>query len=85
MVQWHPYSGKKHMQIDYDPQADALYIRLRDGEVDNTQTVSPYIYVDVDEAGVPLGLEILFASHTLADQDVTTVTLNIGRALQTAG
>lgn len=73
------------MQIDYDPQADAIYIRLRDGEVDDTQQVSRYIYVDVDEAGVPLGLEILFASRVLVDQDVTTVTLNIGRAPQVAG
>ena len=28
------------MQIDYDPQADAIYIRLRDGEVGDTQEVS---------------------------------------------
>lgn len=73
------------MQIDYDPQADAIYIRLRDGEVDDTQQVSKYIYVDVDEAGVPIGLEILFASRVLVDQDVTTVTLNIGRTPQIAG
>jgi uncharacterized protein YuzE len=72
------------MQIDYDPQADAIYIRLRDGEVDDTQKVSEYIYVDVDEAGTPLGLEILFASRVLAEQDVTSVTLNIGHAPQLA-
>lgn len=70
------------MQIDYDPQADAIYIRLRDGEVEDTRKVSQYIYVDVDEAGVPLGLEILFASRVLAEQDVTSVTLNIGRSPQ---
>ena len=27
------------MQIDYDPQADAIYVRLRLGEVDDTLTV----------------------------------------------
>ena len=73
------------LQIDYDPAADALYIRLRDGEVDDTQQVSKYIYVDVDDVGVPLGLEILFASQVLADQDVTTVMLNIGRTPQMVG
>jgi uncharacterized protein YuzE len=73
------------MQIDYDPQADAIYIRLRDGDVDDTQKVSKYIYVDTDEAGVPLGLEILFASQVLAEQDVTSVTLNIGRTAQLTG
>jgi uncharacterized protein YuzE len=72
------------MQIDYDPQADAIYIRLRDGEVDDTREVSKYIYVDVDRNGNPLGLEILFASHVLADKEVTSVTLNIGHSFQAA-
>ncbi|VAW29806.1 hypothetical protein MNBD_CHLOROFLEXI01-4136 [hydrothermal vent metagenome] len=70
------------MQIDYDPQADAIYIRLRGGNVDDTREISKYIYVDVDKTGVPLGLEILFASHVLADKDMTSVTLNIGHSLQ---
>lgn len=70
------------MQIDYDPDADAIYIRLRDGEVDDTQLVNKYVYVDLDENGRPLGLEILFASHILASEDVTSVTVNIGRATQ---
>ena len=73
------------MQIDYDPQADALYIRLGEGEVDDTREVNKYIYVDVDKDGTPLGLEILFASHVLADQDVTSVTFNIGRAAPATG
>ena len=70
------------MQIDYDPQADALYIQLREGEVDDTLEASKYVYVDVDENGVPLGLEILFASRVLAQEDVTSVTVNIGRPVQ---
>ena len=49
------------MQIDYDPQADAVYVRLRAGDVDDTLAVGQTIYVDVDKEGVPLGLEILFA------------------------
>ena len=68
------------MQIDYDPQADAIYVRLRDGIVDDTHEVSKYIYVDVDERGVPLGLEILFASQVLGDKDLTSVTLNVAHA-----
>ena len=56
------------MQIDYDPQADAIYVRLRSGEVDDTLTVGKYIYVDVDQDGVPLGLEILFAGRVLPDR-----------------
>ena len=68
------------MQIDYDPQADAIYVRLRDGIVDDTHEVSKYIYIDVDERGIPLGLEILFASQVLGDKDLTSVTLNVAHA-----
>lgn len=72
------------MQIDYDPEADAIYVHLRNGEVDDTLEVGKYIFVDVDSEGLPLGLEILFAGRTLGQQDFTQVTVNIGRALQPA-
>jgi len=38
----------RRMQIDYDPQADAIYVQLRSGEVDDTLTVGKSIFVDVD-------------------------------------
>jgi len=72
------------MQIDYDPQADAMYIRLRPSDVDDTLAVRKYIYVDVDTDGVPLGLEILFAGRVLARQDMTSVTVNLTRAARPA-
>lgn len=72
------------MQIDYDPQADAIYIRLREGEVDDTLATSKYVFVDVDSDGVPLGLEVLFAGRVLGTEDVTSVTVNITRAPQPA-
>jgi len=72
------------MQIDYDPEADAIYVRLRSGEVDDTLAVGKYVYVDVDAEGVPLGLEILFAGRVLAGTDLTSVTVNLGRVTQPA-
>jgi uncharacterized protein YuzE len=71
------------MQINYDPQADAIYIRLREGEVDNTLPVGQYIYADVDENGVPLGLEILFASRVMASKELTSVSFNVSQRSQT--
>jgi len=70
------------MQIDYDPQADAIYVRLRPGEVDDTVAVGKYIYADLDQEGVPLGLEILFAGKILSRQDLTSVTVNVNRVAQ---
>jgi uncharacterized protein YuzE len=72
------------MQIDYDPQADAIYVQLRPGEVDDTLTVEKYIFVDVDKDGIPLGLEILFAGRVLATKDLTSVTVNVNRVAQPA-
>lgn len=65
------------MQIDYDPQADAVYIRLRSGEVEDTVEVDRYIFVDMDKDGTPIGIEILFAGKLLAQDGLTSVTVNI--------
>ncbi len=72
------------MRIDYDPQPDAIYICLRDGQVEDTLEASKYVFVDVNSTGVPLGLEILFAGRTLSATDMTSVTVNIGRSLDPA-
>lgn len=65
------------MQINYDLQADAIYIRLRSGEVHDTLPAGKYVFVDVDEDGVPLGMEILCASRILAGQEMMRFTVHI--------
>ena len=70
------------MKIEYDAQADALYIQLRDGEVVETVESSKYVYVDLDEEGQPLGIEILFVKRHLALSDLTSITFNIFEAAQ---
>jgi uncharacterized protein YuzE len=72
------------MQIDYDPQADTMYLQLRPGEVDDTLEVNRYIYVDVDANEVPLGIEILFVSRVLGQVDMASITLNISRPAELA-
>ena len=67
------------MQINYDPEADAIYIRLREGDVDNTLEVSKYIYADVDKNDLPLGLEILFASRVMASNELNNISFNISQ------
>ena len=67
------------MQINYDLQADSIYIQLREDEVDDTLNMGKYIHVDVDKEGRPLGVEILFAKYTLgvAPEELTSITLNL--------
>jgi uncharacterized protein YuzE len=70
------------MQIDHDPQSDALYIRLRDGEVDDTIETAKYVYVDVDKEGIPMGIELLFAGRLLPKENLTSVTFNFGSLVE---
>ena len=73
------------MQIDYDPQADAIYIQFREEEVDDMLEVSDHIYVDVDKDGVPLGLEVLFARRVLGQVDLASITVNISQPAEPVG
>jgi len=73
-----------NMQIDYDPEADAMYVNLRAAKIDDTLEVGQYIFVDVDQDGVPVGLEILFAGR-FRGRDATSVTFNISPAHQETG
>ena len=60
---------KKVSNVDYDPQADAMYIQLKEGEVDDTLEVGRNIFVDVDKDGAHLGVEILFVSRRFVVED----------------
>jgi len=72
------------MIIEYDPQADAIYIQLREGNIAETVKTNKYIYADVDQEGQPLGIEILFVSRHLALEDLGSVTFNILNAARQA-
>jgi uncharacterized protein YuzE len=53
------------MKITYSAAHSLLYVRLRAGETANTVEIAPDVYVDVDEAGSPLGVEFLNAADFL--------------------
>jgi len=50
------------MKIYYDPKVDALDIVFKIGKVRKTEEIGPEVFLDVDEKGNPLSLEILGAS-----------------------
>ena len=55
------------MKTRYDPDADALYMRLAEGQVAESDEVRPGIVLDLDAEGRVVGIEILDASQHLAD------------------
>lgn len=47
------------MRIDYDLDADALYVTLLDEPVAKTQAIEDLTFVDVTEDGRPIGIEVI--------------------------
>jgi uncharacterized protein YuzE len=47
------------MRINYDPRADALYLRFQDGLAARTRKVEEGVLVDLDENGRLYGIEII--------------------------
>lgn len=63
------------MKITYDSEADALYIRFRDGKIEESDEVSEGFIVDYDLDGKPIALEILDASEILGGRHEIAVDL----------
>ena len=53
------------MHIAYDVKADALYIKLKEGEFHTNRQVEPGIVLDIGQNNDLLGIEILDASTHL--------------------
>lgn len=51
------------MRVTYDPEADVLYLRLRDVAVDESEEVAPNLVIDLDASGRAVGVEIGAASR----------------------
>lgn len=63
------------MKIEYDPEADALYIQIREAHPSDNIDIEEGVTVDVDERGHIVGLEILDASKRLSPSDLTSITI----------
>lgn len=52
------------MKIEYDPTADALYVRLGEAKIIESEQVQPGVILDFDESGKVVGVEILSVSKS---------------------
>jgi uncharacterized protein YuzE len=59
------------MKVQYDQEADALYVTLGDGEiVDRTIRIDAGTLVDVDRRGRPMGIEIIHPARPWPLEDI---------------
>jgi len=63
------------VKIEYDPEADALYIQLRQAHPNDNIDIEEGVSVDVDEDGHIVGLEILDASKRLSPSDLASISI----------
>ncbi len=57
------------MRVIYDETGDILYIRLREGEYEESDEVHEGMIVDLDAQGKPIAIEILGASELVGTMD----------------
>ena len=50
------------MRFEFDSEADALYIRIKDGRIERTIELDEGVYADLDAEDHPLGLEFIALS-----------------------
>ena len=63
------------MKIEYDPEADALYIQVREANVGDNIDIEDGVTVDVDADRHIVGLEILDASKRLTAADLSKTVI----------
>lgn len=51
------------MKVEYDRDADILYLKLREGKIVDTQMLNTDVYVDIGEDDSWVGIEIWKASQ----------------------
>lgn len=57
------------MRITYDESVDIIYIRLREGDYEESDEVATGVIVDFDKDGKLMAIEILDASHVSGQMD----------------
>ena len=72
------------MRLQIDREADALYLRLDDSEVVESEEVSPGIVLDYNEENDVVAIEVLGLSKRTNDLDLTDLQLP-GSVRQTNG
>jgi len=63
------------LKIEYDKEADALYIQIREASVDDNIDIEGGVTVDLDEKKHIVGIEILDASKRLSLKDLVNITI----------
>jgi len=68
------------MEIRYDPEADAMYIKFREGEYEISEEIREGIIIDFDKNNEIIGIEILDAKERLSPSAVSEMSFKFSKA-----
>ena len=68
-----PEHARRAMKLHIDKQADALYLRLDDSAVVESEEVSPGVVLDYNASKVVVGVEMLHLSERSSDLDLSAL------------
>jgi uncharacterized protein YuzE len=63
------------VKIEYDKEADALYIQLKETRVFDNIDIEDGVTIDIDEKGHIIGIEILDATKKLSRKDLSNIII----------
>ena len=63
------------MEINYDKDANALYILFRNGEFARNKKVDDFTIIDFDKEGNILGIELLDVSNRIPAESLSEVSV----------
>jgi len=66
--------------VEFDPKVNAVYIRIREGKIEESDPLADNIVMDLDKNGEVIGLEILLPS--LDDKQLKAVSEALKNAVE---
>ena len=65
------------MRVRYDPHADAVYFRLAEDAIVNSNQVQPGVILDFDAAGRVVGVEIFGVKNRVPEAALTKMDFQV--------
>jgi len=63
------------MEINYDKEADAVYIKFQKGDFAKNKKLDDFTIIDLDKKGNILGIELLYVSKRIPIESLSEVNV----------
>ncbi|MFO7967235.1 MAG: DUF2283 domain-containing protein [Archaeoglobaceae archaeon] len=68
------------MKVRFDPEADILYILIKEGEISDTDEIDDDLWIEYDKEGSIVGIEIWNAGEKVIMEALKKIEAKTGKA-----